>query len=155
MRVIHLSGIRAFTAAAILLGTACSAGQTVSPPPPANTGNNNPPSSNTVSLSNTIQPIFNQNCVICHQGVGQSVPGGLTLASGAAYSNLVNVKSIESTLNLVTPGHPEQSYLIFKLNGTQAQVGGRGANMPFNQPSLPQAKIDLIVQWITEGAPNN
>jgi mono/diheme cytochrome c family protein len=155
MQVNHLSGVLAFAAAAILLATACSGSHPTAQPPANNSGNTSQPQSNAVSLSKTIQPIFDQNCVICHQGVGQSVPGSLTLASGAAYSNLVNVKSIESTLNLVTPGHPEESYLIFKLNGTQAQVGGRGANMPFNQPQLSQSKVDLIVSWITEGAPNN
>jgi mono/diheme cytochrome c family protein len=107
-----------------------------------------------VSLSKDIQPIFDANCVICHQG-GAYAPAGLSLQSGAAYSNLVNVKSTESPLMRVAPGSPGQSYLINKLLGTQGQVGGSGAQMPFGAAPLPQAQITLIQQWITQGAPNN
>ena len=104
------------------------------------------------TLSKDLQPIFNNNCVVCHQGQGQ---GGLTLEPSKAYANLVNVPSTESPLKRVTPGSPDQSYLVAKLNGTQVQAGGSGAQMPFNSPPLPAAQIDLVKTWITQGAPNN
>lgn len=104
------------------------------------------------SLTKDVQPVFNANCVVCHQGAGQA---GLSLEPGLAYNNLVNVKSTESPLMRVSPGAPDKSYLINKLLGNQAQAGGSGAQMPFNAPALPQAQISLIQQWITLGAPNN
>ena len=109
----------------------------------------------TVSLSRDIQPIFNTNCVICHQGVGQTVPGGLSLAAGGTYANLVNVQSIETPVNLVTPGHPEKSYLINKLAGTQMEVGGIGVRMPYDRTPLTNAQMEIVTRWILEGAPNN
>jgi hypothetical protein len=108
-----------------------------------------------VSLKNSIQPIFNDKCVACHQGASSISPGGLSLEPNVAYSNLVNVKSTESALMRVSPGAPDKSYLIDKLKGTQSQAGGSGAQMPFGASPLPQAQIDLISQWISAGAPNN
>jgi len=125
---------------------ACSSGSTSTTTPSTSTNA-------VISLSHDIQPIFNQNCVVCHQG--NQPPGGLSLQAGSAYNNLVNVKSTESPLMRVMPGHPEQSYLINKLLGIQVQAGGSGAQMPFDSPPLTQSQIDLIEQWITEGAVNN
>jgi hypothetical protein len=48
----------------------------------------------------------------------------------------------------VNPGHPDSSYIIQKIEG-HAAVGGQ---MPLGQPPLPQATIDVIRQWITDGA---
>ncbi len=62
---------------------------------------------------------------------------------------LVNAASIEvPSLERVLPGNADQSYLIQKLEGQRA-VGGQ---MPLGQPPLPQATIDIIRQWITDGA---
>lgn len=112
------------------------------------------PPSNTsgVSFARDIQSIFNANCVVCHQGKG---PAGLSLQSDMAYNNLVNVPSSESPLMRIAPGDPDKSYLPNKLQGTQGQVGGSGERMPFGAAPLPQTQIDLIRQWISQGAPNN
>jgi hypothetical protein len=49
----------------------------------------------------------------------------------------------------VSPNNPDQRYLIQKLDGTAA-AGGR---MPLNGPPfLPQTTVDVIRQWITDGA---
>ena len=106
-----------------------------------------------VSLSKDIQPILNANCVICHQGTAG--PMGLNMQVGSAYKNLVNVKSAESPLMRVAPGTPDKSYIVNKLLGTQGQIDGSGAQMPYGAPPLSQSQIDLIRQWITQGAPNN
>lgn len=52
------------------------------------------------------------------------------------------------TLLRVAPGDPDNSYLIQKLEGT-ASVGEQ---MPLGMTPLPQASIDVIRQWILEGA---
>ena len=132
----------------ILIGslTACSTSRSGSL-------NNNSGNTTEISLSNDVQPIFDQSCVVCHQG--SQPPAGLNLQSNSAHGNLVNIKSTESTLMRVVPGHPEQSYLMNKLLGTQSQVGGSGAQIPFRSSLLSQASINSIQQWITEGAKNN
>jgi hypothetical protein len=139
--------------------TICSAAMLISL---ASCSNNSgtPPSSNTstvagVSFSRDIQPLFDLNCVICHQGTGQTVPGSLSLASGVAWGNLINVQSVEVAIFRVAPGHPEQSYLINKLAGNQTQVGGIGVQMPYDRAPLSAGQIAMIEQWIAAGAPNN
>ena len=47
--------------------------------------------------------------------------------------------------NLVNPGQPESSRLMYLLLGTEAR------RMPPDVP-LPEADIDLVEQWILEGA---
>lgn len=123
----------------------CKSTSTATSPPPTPTSG--------VSFTKDIQPIFNANCVVCHQGAAS--PGGLSLEPNSAFKNLVNTMSTESILNLVTPSAPDKSYLLNKLLGTQSQVGGSGAQMPYNASPLPQAQINLIQQWISQGAPDN
>jgi hypothetical protein len=48
----------------------------------------------------------------------------------------------------VAPGNPQNSYLIRKLEGNAAV----GARMPLGAPALEQASIDVIRQWISDGA---
>jgi cytochrome c553 len=106
-----------------------------------------------VSFSKDVQPIFNNYCVVCHAGAGQA---GLTLEPNLSYSKLVGVPSTESATELrVKAGAPDQSYLLAKVNGTQATAGGSGAQMPYNAAPLSAANISLIQQWIAAGAPNN
>jgi mono/diheme cytochrome c family protein len=132
----------------ILLGSfACGSGKaTQTSTTPATSGSG-------VSFAREIQVIFNSNCVVCHQGT--SAPGGISLEPAPAYSNLVNVKSQQGALQRVLPGQPDKSYLVAKLQGTQVQAGGSGAQMPYGSSPLTQSQIDLIKQWITQGALNN
>jgi len=131
--------------AAVTAPAACgSPGQTTTTPA-TTTGSQ-------VSFSADIQPLFNSRCVACHQGVGDA---GLSLEPGEAYANLVNIASTQSPLVRVAPGNPEQSYLLHKLNGTQLQVNGSGARMPFGSSVLSEPQIKLVRDWISQGALNN
>ena len=49
----------------------------------------------------------------------------------------------------VVPGDPDASFLIQKLNGTQT-LGNR---MPDGGPYLTTATVNVIRQWIQDGAP--
>jgi hypothetical protein len=106
----------------------------------------------TVSFKSDVQPILNENCVACHQS--GSAERGLVLEAGKAYQNIVNIRSKESKLNLITPGQPDQSYLLHKLSGTQKKVAGSGEQMPLGDP-LPPAKVLVVQRWIAAGAPHN
>jgi len=46
------------------------------------------------------------------------------------------------------------SYLMAKLTGV-GMCGALSSQMPKGATPLPQAEIDLIGAWITQGAPNN
>jgi hypothetical protein len=91
--------------------------------------------------------VFTPICTVCHAGA--NAPQGLRLDSVNSYDLLVGVRSNEvSSLQRVKPGDPDHSYVIQKLEGRAAV----GARMPFGGPYLDQATIDVIRQWITDGA---
>ncbi len=54
----------------------------------------------------------------------------------------------EPASSIVYPGRPESSKLMYMLRGTELR------RMPPDTP-LPDVQIDLIEQWILEGAPCN
>jgi hypothetical protein len=91
--------------------------------------------------------VFTPLCEQCHAGA--SAPRGLRLDAANSYAMLVGVPSDEEPSILrVKAGDPAASWLIRKLEGT-ASVGER---MPAGLPPLPQETIQVIRQWITEGA---
>ena len=91
--------------------------------------------------------VFTPICVACH--VGAAAPLGLRLDDANSYALLVGVASGQQpALQRVEPGDPDNSYLIRKLEGT-ASTGGR---MPLGMTPLPQGDIDMIRQWILDGA---
>ena len=93
--------------------------------------------------------VFTPICVRCHSGA--SAPEGLQLDAEHSYALLVGVPSTEvPALERVRAGDPDNSYLVQKLEGSSGIVGQR---MPFGGPYLPQATIDVIRQWVTDGAP--
>src|SRR5688572_4445964 len=91
--------------------------------------------------------IFEPLCEHCHSGA--NAPAGLRLDAANSYALLVGIASVERpNLSRVAAGDPNNSYLIQKLEGTAA-IGER---MPAGLPAVPQADIDMIRQWITDGA---
>ena len=93
--------------------------------------------------------VFTPTCAVsgCHTGAG--APQGLRLDEATSYALLVNVASTQNgTVIRVEPGDPDNSYLIQKLEGS-ASVGGQ---MPLGRAPLAQVTIDVIRQWITDGA---
>ena len=89
------------------------------------------------------------NCATTGCHLGAAAPQGLRLDNANSYGMLVGVASSESSSTLrVAPGDASNSYLIRKLEGT-ASVG---AQMPLGAPALEQVSIDVIRQWISDGA---
>lgn len=102
------------------------------------------PSSDFQEIQDTI---FTPICTQCH--IGATAPQGLRLDAANAYAMLVNTPSNEVPgLMRVNPGNPDQSYIVQKLEGTNAA----GARMPFGGPYLSQDRIDLVRRWISGGA---
>jgi hypothetical protein len=93
--------------------------------------------------ANILEPL----CEHCHAGA--NAPAGLRLDAANSYAQLVGIPSVErSSVLRVAPGDPNNSYIIHKLEGTQA-VGER---MPAGLPALPQTDINVVRQWIADGA---
>ena len=134
-----------------ILASGCSGGNgsggggmqpPVPPPPP-------PPPPFGANFSEIQSNVFTPTCATagCHSGAGAQQ--GLRLEESVSYAMLVNVPSVQDNMVMrVAPNDPDNSYLVRKLEGT-ASVG---AQMPLNGAPLSQATIDVIRQWITDGA---
>lgn len=95
------------------------------------------------------QQVFAPHCTSCHAGGNPSGAMGLDDAQ-TSYDNLVGVRAAEFPLRFrVEAGNPDDSYLIHKLEGSQAV----GARMPLNQAPLSPEVIAVIREWIADGAP--
>lgn len=93
-----------------------------------------------ISYKNDIQPLFNSGCVNCHGNQGQ-----LSLATYA--KTMQGGKSGK----VVIPKNSSGSLLIKKLKGQAT-----GQRMPPKpQNSWGDSKIELVANWIDEGAENN
>jgi hypothetical protein len=104
----------------------------------------------TPDLQSIEDNVFTPICSKCH--IGASAPEGLQLDAAHAYNALVGVPSVEEPSFLrVNPGNPDTSYMVLKIEGAPGIEGGQ---MPLGETPLPQATIDAIRQWITNGAPN-
>ena len=94
-----------------------------------------------VDYESQIQPIFNNNCLFCHQN------GGSATLNLATYSG---VMSGGWSGPAIIAGDYQNSLLYQRI----IQPTGTDGSMPPNDP-LSQAQIDLIAQWIEEGAGNS
>jgi hypothetical protein len=104
-----------------------------------------------VTFTEVYDQVFKGSCLNCHTGfIGQF--DGLDLSTPAtAYANMVNKRSSRcGGETLVAPGHADSSLLYLKVTSPSC-----GSRMPPNAGALPQASIDLIRNWIDEGAPND
>lgn len=103
-----------------------------------------------VSFSGQVQPIFTTSCVNagCHPGGGAPFP----LAAGVSYANLVNRPATNGPCAgdlRVQPSNADASALTKRLEGAC------GVQMPLGGSPLPSAQIQLIRNWINQGARNN
>jgi mono/diheme cytochrome c family protein len=95
------------------------------------------------SVPADVRAIFDNHCVKCH--------GGKTPAAGHDYSTdadllkLVGMPSAEkSSIMMIDPGHPGNSYLIMKVTGA---TGILGARMPLAGTVLTAAQIKVLEDW--------
>jgi len=84
-----------------------------------------------------IQAVFNKNCINCHKAPKPKAMMNLETYAGVMKGN--------DDGPVITPGHPEKSFLFQLVAGT-----GR-KKMPPKQP-LAKADVDLISAWIKAGA---
>lgn len=124
-----------------------------------------------------VLPVFQQSCglsMTCHGSQVPVAPNHPYLGPSPAnqatpqdieeiFAQIVGVASVtEPSLAIVTPGEPESSILMHKLDATLecdalacAQADGCGAPMPLRGTQLPDDQRDAIRRWIAQGAQNN
>ena len=98
--------------------------------------------------ANILQPF----CVGCHAGA--AAPAGISWEVDQ-YDAVVTQGHVATTGMLeVSPGDPATSYMIWKING-QGPNGEAisGARMPATGIPLDSALIDVLTQWVADGAP--
>ena len=108
-----------------------------------------------VSFANDVQPILTATCAGCHSPGGGADRFGiaLQLTADVSYGLLVNQPSVlGSELTLVVPGEAASSFLLEKVSSNPPSIGDR---MPRFAPALSLAQIDLIRDWIKQGARAN
>ncbi|MCI0491476.1 MAG: hypothetical protein L0Z07_00900 [Planctomycetes bacterium] len=94
-----------------------------------------------VDFEKQILPIFHEHCVSCHgekKGLGK-----LRLHTAAALK-----KKWDADAHLIVVGEPEKSDLYERL----VLPADNKKRMPKKADPLPQEKIDLIGDWIKQGA---
>lgn len=119
------------------------------------------------SFERDVIPVFEKSCTFgaCHgtagghnHGVYLGIRGGgAGAATDAVYAALVGKKGAVGPMPLVTPGKPEESWLIQKLEGTTCGIdtcsgGDCGERMPKGGGALPAAQLGAIKGWIAQGA---
>jgi hypothetical protein len=114
--------------------------------------------STTLAWSDLHSTYIGPRCGTCHGIEGEAGLIGLGTCR-SAYDSLVDVPSTELPgWDRVEPGAPERSWIMQKLDGTQAAfddscVGGScGDAMPLEPPPLSQEARDAIRAWIAGGA---
>lgn len=106
-----------------------------------------------VTLSGHVQPIFTARCAssTCHGGARPQA--GLSLESGRSHAALVGVPSrCMDGKSLVAAGDIAGSYVINKVTGIGICTGMR---MPLRDEPLSTTEIDLLRNWICNGALND
>jgi mono/diheme cytochrome c family protein len=139
--------IGAATVGLLAGGLACQVNLPVSEPPP--------PSGGTVSFAAQIQPILTTACTGCHSPGGSAMLDGIPmdLREGEAYDAVVHRPSAQDAeWTLVVPGDSGSSLLYLKVSSDSPPVGVR---MPRFSPTLSPSEIELIGDWIDQGALNN
>jgi hypothetical protein len=144
------SGIAIVALALAACGAGSGDGLDQNGQPLAGGGGVAPPGVLAPTLASIQDNVLTVNCAVsgCHGGAGAQQ--GLRLDPGFSAGNLINVASPrDPNLIRVIPGNPGGSFIIQKLEGTQTL----GDRMPDGGPYLPQSTIDVIRQWIQDGAP--
>lgn len=107
---------------------------------PYTTGGIDPSEIDTLSYSAHVQPIFNANCISCHDATHSK----LDLQTAVSYNELLFLGFSASYVDTI---NPEQSNIYRHLTGALSIMPPSGA--------LSLTDQELILLWIDQGALNN
>ena len=108
------------------------------------------------SMARVQQEVFDVGCNVstCHSATAQA--GDLVLEPGTSHEQLVDVPAFQQQaaaegLIRVVPGDPDASFLITKCAGGTDPIYGQP--MPWGADSLDEDRLELLREWILDGAP--
>jgi mono/diheme cytochrome c family protein len=87
-----------------------------------------------------VKPLLQTHCVKCH--------GASTQKAGLRLDTATAARQGGGRGSTLTPGQPDASLLVQAVTGTHDEV----AQMPYKRGPLDSAQIELLRQWILEGA---
>lgn len=93
-----------------------------------------------IDFNAQIKPILNKNCITCHGGVKRNGGFSLLFRQDA-------LDTIESGKLAIVPGHPDKSEMIRRL-----QLSDPEERMPYKEDPLSKEEINLLTEWIRQGA---
>ncbi|SNY91966.1 PSD1 and planctomycete cytochrome C domain-containing protein [Flagellimonas pacifica] len=97
-------------------------------------------SSDPIDFGSQIKPILNKHCISCHGGVKKN--GGFSLLfKEEAFANT------ESGVPAIIPGNASRSEFIKRLHEEDPEL-----RMPYEKPKLSDEEINLLTEWINQGA---
>lgn len=100
-----------------------------------------------VSYAKDIQPILDQYCSSCHTAEGAGVE-----ASGFRTDSYAAVMTGTRFGPMIEPGDPLSSSLYRLVSGREIDPSIR---MPHGDAKMPDAEVQLIEDWIRQGALDN
>lgn len=93
-----------------------------------------------VDYNTEVKPLLNKKCISCHGGVKKE----------AGFSVLFRSEALDTTDSgkpAIIPGDPAGSEMIRRLTASDPEE-----RMPYKHEPLSQQEIDMLKQWIKEGA---
>ena len=98
-----------------------------------------------VSFKDDILPIFRERCQICHRQRARKDP-----EAGLDLSSYKSTMKGSRKGKVVDPGWPGDSIIVFRISR-----GRFGERMPLWRDPLSAEQIQLIIDWIDQGAKDN
>lgn len=93
-----------------------------------------------IDFSAQVKPILNKRCISCHGGVKRNAEYSLLFRHEA-------LDTAESGKVPIIPGDPHNSEMIRRITANDSEV-----RMPYKEEPLTREEIDILTQWIKEGA---
>jgi hypothetical protein len=93
-----------------------------------------------VDFNTEVKPIINAKCIICHGGV--RAKGGFSLL----FREDAFAKTESGRLGII-PGDPDHSEMIRRISSHDPE-----ARMPYKHEPLSKEEIDILRNWVKEGA---
>src|SRR5688572_7140369 len=93
-----------------------------------------------IDFSAQVKPIINKRCISCHGGVKRNANLSLLFRKEA-------LDTAESGKLAIVPGDPGNSELMHRITSDDPEY-----RMPYKEEPLTQNEIDILRQWIREGA---
>lgn len=93
-----------------------------------------------IDFNTQVKPILNKHCIHCHGGVKQS--GGLSMMTREKL-----LAPTDAGHPAIIPEKPHKSEFIRRLTAEDVEE-----RMPFEEPPLSTKEIEILTQWVEEGA---